>query len=331
MTKKSTADNKQHGDLDSNNDNSVDFILKNTHLNSYLELKDKVNLSSTSNNLHGFFDSELNKAGAQELLKKIIDRKFDEVKKMLESNPKFLIFRETVENHSGQTITATPFQAALGGEDENMLQLIEPFFDLLPGGATLKQQQFLQQFPNGIITTSYDFSELGRIFSSKIQPEQFIKEFKQHFKPGNIENGRHFDMQNIINAYKVLNSKQESWSWAVRSLFWINIIGFLKRLTPISYANLYYQDSRKPDPDPRLCLLSDNPIYPLEENKGLGFDWGISLESQGGRSTYEVISYRSWAPIEKMYNKNTDLLLAAEERLFPKELNDEHKKRCIIS
>ena len=314
--------------------NLMDLLSGDNDIIPYLELKDKANISATSKNFHRFFDGELTKASAQEILTQIINRNFDTVKKMLESNPRLLTIRETVIDHSGRTITATPFQAALGAEDEDMWQLIETFFYRLPNGFALKQQQFRQQFPEGIMSESYNFSELGRVFSKNKQLEQIILEFREFFKPGNLEHGRHFDMLNIINAYKALNAKQESWSWKERSLFWINIIGYLKRLTPISYANVYYQDPLKPIPDsvnPTLCLRTESPLYPLEENKGLGFDWGISLESKGGKSSYEAISYRNWEPIEKLYENKTALLQTLEEKLFPKELKDKNKNNCIIS
>lgn len=101
---------------------------------------------------------------ATEILAQIINRNFDRVKKMLESNPGLLTVRETVKDHSGRTITATPFQAALGAEDEDMWQLIETFIDRLRNGFALKKQQFHQQFPEGIMSESYNFLNWGVFF-----------------------------------------------------------------------------------------------------------------------------------------------------------------------
>ncbi len=79
---------------------------------------------------------------------------------MIQANPKLLLVKSQTKDYSGRTIIATPFQAALGAEDERMWEMMKPYFSTLEDLGAIDsargeiKRQFDEQFPEGIESKS---------------------------------------------------------------------------------------------------------------------------------------------------------------------------------
>ncbi|EKD71101.1 MAG: hypothetical protein ACD_46C00271G0002, partial [uncultured bacterium] len=77
-------------------------------------------------------------------------------------HPALLFRKAKAKDYSGRTINASPYQAALGAEDTDMLQMMETYFDQITDGRKQALAQYNEQFPNGVkdAPCDFDFSPL---------------------------------------------------------------------------------------------------------------------------------------------------------------------------
>ena len=92
----------------------------------------------------------------ERLLQHVVYGEEDEAMEMLKANPELLLIKSNVQDYSGRTIVATPFQAAIAAEDERMWEMMEPYFDKLETKGKIesalaeRKAQFDAQFPASI-------------------------------------------------------------------------------------------------------------------------------------------------------------------------------------
>jgi len=240
----------------------------------------------------------------QKLVQHVVYGEKEAVKAMLDRSPGLLLHRATVVDYSGRTIKkASAYEAALGALDDDMAEMIAPYFDKLQSvdGKQERIDQFNKQFPKGIPELKpYDFSALVKIITESsdeaIQAQlehkdcdtpicNAINHFRKDMSPREVSSGLHFNHQTLINAFEVYNEQYDGWSANKRNLFWRQVIGYVQRLLPACDAQAFAQGlyyivaNNKSLQRSFKYRCSDGEIYPLEVfgvDKRLGFDFGVS-------------------------------------------------------
>lgn len=226
-------------------------------------------LAATCHSLHAFFEPKLT---PKILLGCVLKGDASRVKKMLDQDPNLLFIKARASDHTKitiidnkqskriiRTIEASPYQAALGAENMEMLNLMQPYIEnKIANGQETACIQFDEQFPNGIIknpANTYDFTPL----MDAIINEQFINrklnerteaafgQFRQDFAPTDvIKTGKHFNMQIYLDALAFYDTHFNQFrNWDQRSLFCKQVIGLLQRLFPTCYAQEICQNLKQ--------------------------------------------------------------------------------------
>lgn len=262
---------------------------------------------------------------------------------MLLASPKFLMFGATVTDLVGRKIIkATVYEAALGAMDLPMLMMIVPFFNKLEDGKHIRLCQHRRQYPNGASGgTSYPFHRILKVISKSSDTDlqdqlelkenqspinQELKAFREYFKPKDISQGQHFDSNNLLSALQLFLSI-EKWSILAIDLFWRQVIGYLQRVLPACDIQAFAQGffsifdtEAYTNSSFRSFELSNGTtsVLPLEENKGLGYEWALLR----GRA-YESLppSTIPLVAIFSAYNVKIDYI---------NELG-QYKKKCAVS
>ena len=282
-------------------------------------------------------------------------------KRMIEASPRYLLSRENATDFSGRTYTdITPFQAALITGDDKMAEMMKPFFDCLPNGEAEMQRQFAEIFPNGIEANE---AAQKRKSDTKFVPmlDELIKAINKESTndlqaalkyPG--KNTAHIDnafntfraeftklsQETIFNPHYLLAAfeayvNEFNWSnpdWNKLNLFWRQVIGFVQRFLPATYAQAFAYSLYDIVENKHSCPRSFNfrygtafSFYPLTDSfAGLGFNF----------SAVDVARWRGWEGSERhgcrasifsklMSNKNNKLA-----ELITRRMQQSH---CVIA
>ncbi|EKD70420.1 MAG: hypothetical protein ACD_46C00539G0008 [uncultured bacterium] len=262
-------------------------------------------LSNTCTTLHTLFQpslTELADKAAAKLLEHVLKGEKQAVIDILNKykHPALLfLFRKAIaKDYSGRTINASPYQAALGAEDTDMLVMMETYFDKITDGRKQALKQYKEQFPNGVKNARCDFNfrPLITVIKNDIfanhQPNETTKKelqkFQDYFTPKAtdvIKTGKHFNMNALIKAFEIYNQNYGSGSWWSEdqsSLFWRQVIGYLQRLVPACYAQAFcqglYNVVEEKKPLVRDFKLDNGAVYyPLDRDHTslLGKDFGV--------------------------------------------------------
>ena len=109
------------------------------NVNPRLPTQDQGRFARTDRHHHGIFKKGLRKQVIEKLLTHIVRGELAPTLQMLENDPSFLLARGTVTDYSGRSIAnVTPFQAAWGGDDDEMCDAMLRFFDALPAQEGVK-------------------------------------------------------------------------------------------------------------------------------------------------------------------------------------------------
>jgi hypothetical protein len=297
---------------------------------SFLSTQDKARLSSSCSSLYGFFKEELT---AEKLLRHVVRGEQDQAQAMIAANPSLLLVRIKTNDYSGRTIKATPFQAALGAEDELMWQMMLPFFEGLPEGKSKAWNQFNQQFPDGLaeqmsyeLENTYDFGALIVAIINGTNVDEMLTQFKKDMtKDHVITHGKHFNMQHLISAYKAYIDNYDAFgNWYNRNFFWQKVLGFVQRQMPANYAQAFCSGlSKIVDNSKSLkrTFIFDNgdKFFPLSKSSGLGFYFACYSYYQGflwcKASKFGASLPHTWHRLKHYVAKKQTLLSDLEGRL----------------
>lgn len=212
-------------------------------------------------------------------LTNVANGKPKEVAEQLNVDPGLLLEKATVKNYALQTIEeATALQIAWGADDHQMCQMLLTYFAKLPNGLAEAKRQIDEKFPNTLLEMNevYDFSPIVEAITTNRNFKSEIEKFKNHFAPGTIKMGKHFNVQIVIDALTVLKENDQNWDEEQSSLFIIHVIGYLQRLYPACLAQQNCFDSSihrssttfKPF-EQRFLHLADKCSYffPLDANQ----------------------------------------------------------------
>ena len=185
---------------------------------------------------------------------------------------------------------------------EGMTEMILRHLRKLPYGEEHIAQQIKEQFPNGWERQAQE--KANRDVAALIKVEeaianslsnkdcaQAIQEFRDYLEfeykeKGIIKTGKHFNSQILIEAFRIYNLKDCIYYDARQSkLFWSNVIGYIQRFLPASYAQVFCQsnytteynyDKLKRSLEFRYFI---GIFYPLDGNPDyrLGFDFAAKL------------------------------------------------------
>lgn len=194
----------------------------------------------------------------------------DEVKAILEKNPRFLLERGNVIDPAGNVIKGvSAYECALGAGDDEMGSMIRGYFDKFAGGdGALKEQE--EHYKNAIINMLnqkiYDFEplikamktasleelqeafDLNLNYQSPLQDE--LKKFRKSFEPRVIKNGEmHFNYANFLKTYALLCEEYENCGNGFHpifhgiffDMFFNQIIGYLQRGLPACERQAFKQ------------------------------------------------------------------------------------------
>lgn len=259
----------------------------------------------------GFFNkTTLDNSFATKVLEHAIKGNQDEAEKLIKFNPACLLVRTQAVDYSGRTIIATPFQAALGAEDERMWQMMMPYFKVLERNGTIEssqqtmREQFDRQFPDGIDDTPAN--ELLPIYNQLAQAiidgngEQAIGNFREVItQPGTIHHGKHFNMQHLIAAYQAyIDNFNDLATWPNRDMFWQKVIGYVQRCVPANVAQALCSGVQTVLDDPSkfkrtLKFYNGGDFFSGAVDSGLGFDFGCySFYRVGARLSGPGVRFR---------------------------------------
>jgi len=238
----------------------------------------------------------------------------DLARRMIAPNPNYLLQRGNATDFSGRSYAnLTPFQAALITGDDKMAEMMAPFFDRLPNGDAEMQKQVAEIFPNGIkaheeaqkrksetefvpmldelikAINNAKSADLQAALSLQDNQSELCKAldtFRGAFTE--LSHGEKIFNPHYLLAAFVAHVRTFRWNDLGRirlDLFWRQVIGFLQRFLPATYAQAFAYG---------LCYMADNicscprsfnlrhayrfSFYPLSGPfSGLGFNFAYEL------------------------------------------------------
>jgi len=222
----------------------------------------------------------------------------DEAEAMLRANPDLLTQTATITmvGYSGRTVSGTPLQIAMHEWDDDMWQMMEPYFNQLPNGQIEKARQIQENYPNALeAQVPYDFSAIiaaidaasNTDIESALNKEQnntplcqALNSFRRDFTEHSMQESP-YNLQNIYSAFTHLEENWNNWSGNQCDLFWCQVIGFTQRFVPACYAQAFAQDLYYITEEGEKLKRTLNyrhvegSFYPLSSGvSGLGFDCG---------------------------------------------------------
>ena len=251
----------------------------------------------------------------------------DLARRMIAPNPNYLLQRGNATDFSGRAYAnLTPFQAALITGDIEMAEMIKPFFARLENGEAEMQNQVAEIFPCGI--------EKHETEQKQKSETEFVPMLNELITA--IKNASNEDVQAALNnqcnnsgLYLVLNKFRAAFTdlshgekifnphyllaafeayvnkfdwnnpdWNKLDLFWRQVIGFVQRFLPATYAQAFAYDLFDIVENKHSCprsfnyrYNSDFSFYPLSDSfTWLGFNFACRAQvacdrSGGGRAT----------------------------------------------
>lgn len=285
-----------------------------------------VNLSSASKQSYQLFrpaiQPEIDQRAANLLLKYVLQRKVTQAKAMFKLSPKLLFIEGIANDYAAgfdqnnitvhRVVIASPYKAALGAGDLWMLEQMAVHFNQVTNGLEIAKKQLKEQFPHGFSypKSTYDFTDLvntikrDRDLATTHIPsaatESTLKRFRNDFMPSIVNVGHHFNLNDLIAAYKI--GKNTCWEtncydWGKNkfSIFWVQVINYLNRMLSAAHAQEWIANS-----DFKLRCTMDSPCknnnifyFPLDQNPSfrLGHDFGV----------YATDSYQGTALVDGLY------------------------------
>ena len=282
-------------------------------INAYLDLETKSVVANTQQ--FGFFRENkwatLHKEFYLNLLcHAIIKGDFNKAQEILSNNKDLLEYllltKYTVTDFSGRTIRGYALQLALGAEDIDMIEMIQPFFNLaFPHQEIANKEiskQYAEQFPlgyehaqerifnrnNAALLEIYDI-----IFSNEnaADCEKGLNLFRKHInQTATIQTGKHFDIKLLMHAWSLYSTlcniyNEESEEYGSVILFRRKVVGYLQRFTTACTAQAICQGIHKLNSGDKLqrslySSAKDNTFYPLDlfYRFRLGYDYAESLD-----------------------------------------------------
>ncbi len=227
------------------------------------------------------------------LMLAIVRGEQEAAEKIIAAHPKLLLKKGHAVDHSGRTIIATPFQAALGADDELMWQMMMGYFEILEiegviaSAEKTMKRQYEAQFPFGNKETPADelkpyYTEIASaICHNTDNGEAAINAFRQYINENiTIKTGKHFNMQHLLAACLVFIDDPYDFNTIQRQTFWKKVIGYIQRVMPMNYIQAHCCGLNRVNHNikvfKRTCLFGYGTfVFPLKESSGLGFDYAI--------------------------------------------------------
>lgn len=242
---------------------------------------------------------------SKHLLSLIAQGNQTEAEEMVRVNPELLFMTSETKDYSGRTIEASPYQCALGAEDEQMLEMMKPYIDSIDPTHEKAKEQFDELFSAvEIKKEKFNFDELVKAIGEEQFTEDKLSEkteaalqaLKKALEPqGVIKQGKHFNIQQVLDAFEIYDTHKNSWNPKQLSLFWCQVIGQLQRHLPANYAQaLCKKLTRSLDEklDRSLTLSDGKLFFPLDSDakNQLGVHFGV----YGGMAMNAVLSMPRW-------------------------------------
>lgn len=224
-------------------------------------------LSETGTTLHGFFRPELDQRDAKQLLIYVLQSnaaRAAEVLKIAKANPRLFFIKVTAQDYAmdleGNQRTIkdwSPYQALFGTGDKDMLAAVKPdldaYLDTLKDGRKMAAEQEREKFPDGFdyppSTEEFNrlVNELAVAITNDLQlrtnwknpnPETLtlLVQLRQYLKPGIVETGHHFNLNDFIKTHEIYGQNWEPWTGEQLRFFAVNVIGFQERLMTAPHA-----------------------------------------------------------------------------------------------
>lgn len=287
-------------------------VISNTFL-PLLNLESDLKMMSTFSKLNKKDPSSqlvrerLRQIRLNDLLRHIVQGNQVEAEKLIKLSPELLSMRGQVTDYSGRIIEGTPFQLALGAEDDEMCEMIAPYFDKIANGKEEKAKQYKEQFPDDHKKEqSYDFTALVNAIArsnSDADCKDALAKFREELKPkGIIKHGKHFNIKILIDAFKAYEANYVRFGGKTtlgslfsdndqsrkNSLFLREVIGYIQRFLPACYAQAFCQglDSiveRGEKLQRKLTFTTGETYYPLDSipNFRLGYEYAVGTRGKG--------------------------------------------------
>jgi len=289
-----------------------------------LSIRDQGRFAQTNLALHSLLKEGLRERAIKQLLTYIVRGELAPTLQMLETDPSLLLARGTVTDYSGRSIVnVTPFQAAWGGDDDDMCEEMLRFFDALPAqegveptvsptaaaaapeiktatqtGIAIAAAQIAKRFPEGVDNVgSYIEEYFNRLITDliatnvaqylnedahKAAQDAILDQFRAAFDASQlgapITQGKHFNMQILINALTAYNKRFGDFlDWDLRDVFLVQVFGYTERFMTAPYAQavaqgLYGIVENKAPLERSMEFKYDKGtfIFPLRAGVGLG-------------------------------------------------------------
>ena len=247
------------------------------------KIKEVGTLAQTCRRFYQILEPQLN-LQAKQLLLHVLQGDAANAEKMFTINPELLFIEATAPEYAAgideagnavhRIVRASPYRAALGAGDKDLLTKMEVHFDKVgnfgtthnPQGKTgweMAKVQFYEQFPNGIVDypeSAYyaKFNALAAAITEDLvlrQTQDYIPaivknpsettkallvQLRNDFLPKEaVTSGHHFNLNHLLKAFEVYNAHWDEWNWNQRSLFWCQVIGYVERLVPAVDAQAF--------------------------------------------------------------------------------------------
>lgn len=278
------------------------------------------------------------------LLHHVAFGELEQVKGMLEKNPRLLLEAGNVEDPAGNTIVrVTPYECALGAGDDEMAGMMDEYFKKFEGGDKARLKQYAR-FKTGIEQmldekNAFDFGPLLQIiiesknedvtaalnldFNHHSPLQHVLEDFRKHFLPREIHRGMHFNYATLLKAFEVYDKAFDTLIKAGRSydkcdLFWRQVIGYIQRGLPAcdrqAFAQgIFYINEKKKNYSDILIFVSLVvhflllPLLTLVPGWGMNMAWGIGVWRKTVAGMEPCIS-------KLMSNKNSKLVELMQPR-----------------
>lgn len=225
-------------------------------------------LSKTCTTMHKLFRPELDKRDANPLLIAVLQGNEEIALKIAKANPGLFFIKATAEDYAmdleGNKRTIkdwSPYQAMFGTGDKDMLAVVKPHLDAylqnlkqlpkdyqnLQNGFEMAAAQEAEKFPNGFdyppCTDEFNqlLESLADAIANDLQLRQvctnpnpetraLLAKFREHLKPGIVQAGHHFNMNDIIKTHAIYVENWAPWSGQQLAFFNVNVFGFQERM-----------------------------------------------------------------------------------------------------
>ncbi|WP_133130563.1 hypothetical protein [Legionella yabuuchiae] len=303
-------------------------------------------LAALSNSSTTMF-SHCQSPAAKRLISHVVKGEEAEALEMIDANPRLLLIPSQATDYSGRSYTGfMPFQVALLCHDVTLWKKIEPYFDTLPNGQEEKARQFKALFPQGLPKQEpYDFNTLVQVITNSSIADitaaiykadndtticHALKGFRATFTDLAMKE-TFFNPLHLIEALKVYDAQFDYWSSNQKALFLPQVIGYIQRFLPTSYAQALCQglnfvvEEKKPLYRSLKFQYEHGVSYfPLDDSSGLGFDFGV-FEISGSAGILSA----AWPRVTFIVRKLDKLSRANTAELFRLEHRIQHDGQSI--